>query len=55
MLFDLGSDIGEQRDCAKEQPQRAAELRALYDAWASQLAQPRWGGSAVVDGGDAGK
>jgi len=42
MLFDLAQDRSEKRDLAAEQPDRAARLKTLYDAWASALADPRW-------------
>ena len=42
MLFDLVADQGEKRDRIDVEPELAAELRELYDAWAAQLAEPRW-------------
>jgi len=42
MLFDLTADLGESNDLVAAQPERAAALRARYDAWAEQLVEPRW-------------
>jgi arylsulfatase A len=36
-LYNLGEDIGEQRDLAKTQPKRAAELRARLHAWRQEV------------------
>lgn len=43
MLFDLASDIGEQKDLATEKPEVVKELTAKYDQWAATLEKPRWG------------
>ena len=32
-LHDLSADIGEQRDLSADQPEKVAELQALWDAW----------------------
>ena len=32
-LFDLTSDIGETKNLAKERPEDAARLQALFDQW----------------------
>lgn len=42
MLFDLGNDPYEEHDLAGEHPDRVASLKKRYDAWASELADPRW-------------
>lgn len=41
-LYNLKADIGETRDLIKEQPERAAALKAEWDAWDGTLAQPLW-------------
>jgi arylsulfatase A-like enzyme len=41
-LYNLRDDIAESRDLASAQPERVKELRAAYDAWNSQQAEPRW-------------
>ena len=35
-LYHLGKDLGEQNDLAKENPQKAKEMRALLDQWLKQ-------------------
>lgn len=48
-LFDLATDPAEKANLAARNPDRAAELVALYDAWVETLAEPasgkpkRWG------------
>lgn len=41
-LYDLRSDIGEQRNLAAAQPGRVRELRTSWERWARDLAAPRW-------------
>jgi len=41
-LFNLAEDIGEAKDLASAQPEKLRELKAAYDAWNSQLAEPKW-------------
>jgi len=41
-LFNLSRDIGEKRNLAFEEPAKAAELLADYEAWNRQLAMPLW-------------
>jgi arylsulfatase A-like enzyme len=41
-LFNLAEDIGEARNLASAQPEKLKELKAAYDAWNAQLAEPRW-------------
>ncbi len=43
MLFDLATDIGEQKDLSSDKPEVVKDLTAKYDAWTSTLEQPRWG------------
>lgn len=37
MLFNLATDISEQRDLAAEQPAKLAELKKLYAAWSDEV------------------
>jgi arylsulfatase A-like enzyme len=39
-LYDLSSDVGEQRDRAAAEPAKVAELQKLYDAWNAEQAPP---------------
>ena len=41
-LYDLDADRTESKDLAAEQPQRVAELRAHYDAWATRCGVLPW-------------
>lgn len=41
-LFNLAEDPKESHDLFKQQPQRAAELLALWDKWNAGNEQPRW-------------
>ena len=41
-LYDLVADVGERRDLAAEHPDRVADLRSRYMAWAATLVEPRW-------------
>ena len=43
LLIDLAADIGESRDLTAEQPERAAELLALYQRWDAEQAAPTGG------------
>ncbi|MDH7601668.1 MAG: sulfatase [Armatimonadota bacterium] len=43
-LFDLETDIAEQRDLYKERPSIAHELEQAFEKWNSQLIQPLWSG-----------
>jgi arylsulfatase A-like enzyme len=42
MLFNVAEDIGQERDLAAEQPERARELQADWDRWNAGLRAPRW-------------
>lgn len=48
-LFDLGRDVSEKNDLAKQMPEKVAELTRLHDAWLAQMPNPvktgakRWG------------
>ena len=39
-LFNLASDVGEQRDVAATQPAKVKEMQALWDAWNAEQAPP---------------
>ncbi len=39
-LYDLAHDIGEQKDLASTQPDKAKELQRLYDTWDAEQAAP---------------
>jgi arylsulfatase A-like enzyme len=41
-LFDLAKDIGEANDLMASSPQKAKELKAVYDAWNAEQEKPRW-------------
>jgi arylsulfatase A-like enzyme len=41
-LFNLAKDIGEQTDLAAAQPERAAELKGLWDRWNAEQKDPLW-------------
>jgi hypothetical protein len=41
-LFNLRDDLAEQHDLAASQPQRVAELQAMWDKWNATLRPPRW-------------
>lgn len=42
-LFDLATDISEKHDLAAAQPQKVAELKALWDRWNAEQKAPLWG------------
>ncbi len=39
-LYNLGTDVGEQKDLASAEPQRVADLQKLWDTWSAQQAEP---------------
>jgi hypothetical protein len=41
-LYDLGKDVGEEKNLAAEFPEKVRELKGLYDDWEKQLQQPKW-------------
>jgi arylsulfatase A-like enzyme len=41
-LYNLKDDISESRDLAASQPEKVKQLKAAWDAWNAQLAEPRW-------------
>jgi arylsulfatase A-like enzyme len=45
-LFDLAADPGETRDLAKERPEEAERLLALYQKWAADIRPTPWAGAA---------
>lgn len=42
-LYKLTEDPGETRDLSKDQPEKARELLAAWQAWSSELVEPLWG------------
>lgn len=48
-LFDLSSDIGEQRDQAEKQPALVAQLSSDWDQWNAKNIAPLWHGSPAED------
>jgi arylsulfatase A-like enzyme len=46
LLFNLANDLSEEHDLADQQPERVKELKALWDQWNSQLAEPGSPGGA---------
>jgi len=52
-LFHVARDVGEERDLAKERPEKLAELEAAWRALDAQMAAPLWeagGGAAARKG-----
>ncbi|PHS02688.1 MAG: hypothetical protein COA78_20615 [Blastopirellula sp.] len=43
LLYNLKNDIKETKDLASSQPERVAEMKALYEAWQKQMGKPRSG------------
>ncbi|MEX0676957.1 MAG: sulfatase [Pirellulales bacterium] len=41
-LYNLSRDIGETNDLASAQPERAKELKGLWDQWNESLIEPLW-------------
>lgn len=41
-LYDLETDLGEQKDLAAAQPEMLAELRKALATWEGELIEPRW-------------
>jgi len=48
-LYDLASDMGEQRDVAASQPQLVAELTSAWEQWNAKNIAPLWHGGATED------
>ena len=48
-LFDLGKDISEKTDLAKQMPAKVAELTKLHDEWLVGMALPVQGGAKRFD------
>ena len=46
-LYDLGNDIAESKDLAKEKPEIAKRMNAVLDAWDRELKAPVFLGSSV--------
>lgn len=41
-LYNLSRDIGEANDLASAEPEKAKELKGLWDQWNQSLMEPRW-------------
>jgi arylsulfatase A-like enzyme len=41
-LFDLSTDVGEQRNVAEQHPDNVTQLMQLLDGWESELQPPKW-------------
>ena len=41
-LFNLASDISENKDLAAAEPEKVKELKAIYDKWNAEQEEPRW-------------
>ncbi|MCI0737577.1 MAG: sulfatase-like hydrolase/transferase [Gemmataceae bacterium] len=41
-LFNLAKDIGESQDLIEKSPEKAKELKCLYDAWNAEQMKPLW-------------
>ncbi|MCI0377014.1 MAG: sulfatase-like hydrolase/transferase [Gemmataceae bacterium] len=41
-LFNLAKDIGESQDLIEKSPEKAKELKGLYDAWNAEQMKPLW-------------
>lgn len=44
-LFDLGKDVSEKNDLAKQMPEKVAELTKLHDGWLAEMANPKTAGA----------
>jgi len=42
-LYNLAEDVGETKELAAANPEKAKELQAAWEAWNAQLQAPRWG------------
>ncbi len=42
-LFDLGTDVGEHTDLSGKHPEIVERLKALYDKWLDEMAEPKHG------------
>lgn len=42
MLFNLADDLGETKNMAAQQPDKVKALRAAWEAWNKEMAQPVW-------------
>ena len=54
-LFDLSKDLGESKDLAAAQPDKAKQLLALYEAWSAEQAEPSAPDGPANKGGKKGK
>jgi arylsulfatase A-like enzyme len=51
-LYNLATDIGEERDLTAAMPEKVRELQAKWDAWNAGNVKPLWGGQHLDDDGD---
>ena len=42
MLYNLKDDLGEAKDLTAKEPEKAKELKALWDKWNAEQAKPSW-------------
>ena len=54
-LYNLRDDIGEKKNLAAEQPEKVRELAAAWNAWSSQLEDPKWIPQRTAKGGKGAK
>jgi len=58
-LYNLADDIGESKDLASANPEKVKELAAAWNAWNSELVEPKWtpqsGGKKAGAGNGNGK
>jgi arylsulfatase A-like enzyme len=50
-LYNLASDIHEDKDLAGAEPEKVRELQALWDAWNQKNVAPLWGGRGADNDG----
>jgi arylsulfatase A-like enzyme len=49
-LFDLSTDPAERNDQSAARPEKVAELKAAWEAWAAEMRPPAWAQPSVYDG-----
>jgi arylsulfatase A-like enzyme len=52
-LYNLKTDIGENRDLAAAMPEKVNELQTKWDAWNAGNVRPKWGGTHERDAGSS--
>ncbi len=48
-LFDLSKDLSETTNLKKENPKKVAELTQIYEAWRTEMSDPRTGNGSLKD------